>query len=399
VRELCRRDARDRGDDRAIWYAAIAHLCGVAARAEVGMRGPEQERWLAVLDAEHDNLRAAIAHALVEVPAGALALAGRMAWYWYLRGHYHDGSALLETALARAGAAASPDRLRALAGAGRLALLECRYPRAAELLADARALAAELDEPRGEAEATQLLGSLARERGDYAAARALHERSLALWLRDGDRREAARARNYLVFVGWLGDAGGRPGAELASWWQGDAERELRAVGDVEGTVWALLNQGAIHHHAGDAAAARAALELAFAEAASAGFQEGIAWSLDLMGRGSLARGELLQARAQLHASLRVQRRLGDLWRCASVLEALAAVLVADGRPLRGALYLGAADAIRDRIGAPTPACERAVRAGCEAAGETALGAAFAAGLIRGRRTPLDEVVAMAAELF
>jgi predicted ATPase/tRNA A-37 threonylcarbamoyl transferase component Bud32 len=399
VRELCRRDARDRGEDQAIWYAAIAHLAGVAARAEAGMRGPEQERWLQVLDAEHDNLRAAIGHALGAVPAGALALAGRLAWYWYVRGHYHEGSSLLESALAVAAREPGPDRLRALAGAGRLALLECRYQRAADLLGEARTLAAALAEPRGEAEAAQLLGSIARERGDYAAARDLHGQSLALWIAQGDRREAARARNYLVFVGWIGAASGRPPPELAAWWQGEAERELRAVGDVEGTVWALLNRGAIHHHGGQPELARAALEAAFAEAASARFQEGIAWSLELMARGSFDRGELLQARAQLHASLRVQRRLGDLWRCASVLEALAGVLVADGRPARGAVYLGAADALRDRIGAPTPACERAHRAACEQRGVAAIGAAFAAGVTRGRRTPLDEVVAMSAELF
>jgi predicted ATPase/tRNA A-37 threonylcarbamoyl transferase component Bud32 len=399
VRELCRRDACDRGEDQAIWYSAIAHLAGVAARAEAGMRGPEQERWLQVLDAEHDNLRAAIGHALGAVPAGALALAGRLGWYWYLRGNYHEGSALLESALAVAAREAGPDRLRALAGAGRLALLECRYQRAADLLGEARALAATLGEPRGEAEAAQLLGSIARERGDYAAARDLHGQSLGLWIAQGDRREAARARNYHVFVGWIGAADGQPPPALAHWWQEETERELRAVGDVEGTVWALLNRGAIHHYAGRRDRARAALEAAFAEAASARFQEGIAWSLDLMARDSLGRGELLQARAQLHASLRVQRRLGDLWRCASVLEALAAVLVADGRPARGAVYLGAADAVRDRIGAPTPACERAQRAACEQRAVGAIGAAFAAGVTRGRRTPLDEVVAMSAELF
>ena len=101
----------------------------------------------------------------------------------------------------------------------------------------------------------------------------------------------------------------------------------------------------------------------------------------------------------MHASLRVQRRLGDLWRCASVLEALAAVLVEEGRPARGAVYLGAAEAVRDRIGTPTPACEQELRALCEARGGDAIGAAFDAGRTRGRRTPLDEVVAMAAELL
>ena len=399
VRELCRRAAQDRGEEGAVWAAALAHLEDVVARGEAGLRGADQEAWLGRLDAEHDNLRAAIARALLTEPAAALRLTGRLAWYWYVRGHYEEGSTLLEAALTRAPADAHPDRLRALHAAGRLALLECSYDRAAELLGEARALAAALGDRRGEAEAAQVLGSVARERGDYATSLRLHRRALALWLQEGDAREAARARNYLVFASWLGDEQGAPGAELAAWAQGDAEAALRALGDVEGTVWALLNRGAIAHHAGDAAAARAALEGGFAEAASSGFQEGIAWALDLTARASLARGDLLQARAQLHASLRVHRRLGDLWRCASVLDALAAVLVADGRPARGAVYLGAADALRARIGTPVPASERALRVRCEADGAAAIGEAFAAGRTRGRRTPLDEIVGMAAELL
>ncbi len=394
VRELCRRHSRDGAEDDAIWGTALDHLGRLVRRAEAELRGPDQERWLDLLDAEHDNVRAAIGHALSEAPATALALTGRLAWYWYLRGHYGEGSELLEGALGRAPFASDEDRLRAQHGAGRLALLRCEYDRARERLGEAYALANRIGDLRGVAEAAQLLGSVARERGDYAAARRHHGTSLGLWQELGDTREAARARNYLSFVAWLGEPDGRPAYEAI-----DVEAELRELGDVEGTVWALLNRGAIAHHAGDPAAAHAALEAAFAQSASARFQEGIAWSLDLRGRASLAQRELLQARAQLHASLRVHRRLGDLWRCASVLEALAAVLVEDERPARGAVYLGAADAVRARIGAPTPACERALRDTCEARGADAIGDAFAAGRIRGKRTRLDDVVAMAAELI
>jgi len=394
VRELCRRAAEERGEDVAIWRAVLAHLEDLAAVAEAELRGADQERWLTVLDAEHDNLRAALARTLIVDPAAALRLAGRLAWYWYVRGHYDEGSTLLEAALRRARTGAAPDRLRALYGAGRLALLECSYDRAGELLDEARELAAALGDRRGEAEASQLLGSVARERADYDGARRWHERSLALWLELGDRREAARACNYLTFASWLGADDGCPADDPA-----DTESELRALGDLEGTVWALLNRGAIAHHRGDRDGARAALEAAFAESAGSGFQEGIAWSLDLIGRTSFARGDRLQARAQLHASLRVHRRLGDLWRCASVLEALAAVLITDDRPARGAVYLGAADALRARIGTPVPACERGLRAASESAGFDALGDSFASGRIRGRRTPLDEVVAMSAELL
>ena len=48
-------------------------------------------------------------------------------------------------------------------------------------------------------------------------------------------------------------------------------------------------------------------------------------TLNMQGLASRARREGSRARAQLLASLRLHRRLGDLWRSASVLEAVAAV--------------------------------------------------------------------------
>src|SRR5690606_21262613 len=144
--------------------------------------------------------------------------------------------------------------------------------------------------------------------------------------------------------------------------------------------------------------ARDVLGRAFAEATAARFHEGIAWSLDLIGKVSLERGELMQARAQLAASLRVHRRLGDRWRCASVLEALAAVAVASERPARGAVYVGGADAIRDVINARVPAGERPMLASTEARGVDAIAQAFDAGRERGRRTPLDQTIELARDV-
>ncbi|HEY5927415.1 MAG TPA: hypothetical protein VIV11_37280, partial [Kofleriaceae bacterium] len=286
---------------------------------------------------------------------------------------------------------------RALLGAGRLSLLTCQYERAAELLERARTIALTVNDLQGEANADQLLGSVARERGDYARAHSSHARSLEIWQRVGDAREAARARNYLVFAAWLGSPTGSPSHEMLVWAERTTEEELRALGDPEVVVWALLNRGAILHHSGDPTT-RDVLGRAFSEAIAARFHEGIAWSLELIGKVSLDRGEYLQARAQLAAALRVHRRLGDRWRCASVLEALAAVAVASGRPARGAVYLGAADAIRQQIGTPVPACEQPMLAQTEASGVALIGQAFEAGRERGRRTPLDQTVELARDV-
>jgi predicted ATPase len=395
VRELCRDLSHDAGEEPALWQLACTHAEAVAGAVSTG--AATTDAWLALVDAEHDNLRAVLEHLLERAPADAMRLAGQLEYCWYLRGDYREGARWLEASIGRSDVSEGEALGRALLGAGRLALLTCRYARAADLLGQARAVAQHGHDERGEANTDQLLGSIARERGDYDRARGFHQRSLELWQRIGDAREAARARNYLVFAAWLGDPAGGAGDVEHAWWQEQAEPELRELGDPEVLVWLLLNRGAIALHAGDVAVARETLGRAFAEAISARFHEGIAWALELLGRTSFARGEHLQARAQLTASLRVHRRLGDLWRCASALEGMAALAIATERPARGAVYLGAADAIRTQIGAPVPACERAALEAATREAELAIGEAFTTGRERGRRASLDQILELSRD--
>jgi non-specific serine/threonine protein kinase len=390
VRELARDLSREAGEEESLWRFACDHARAIAT-------GSTTEAWLSLVDVEYENLRAVLGHLMTVAPAEAMDLSGRLAYHWYLRGDYVEGMQWLEASIARSTGAEGEALARALIGAGRLALLTCRYASAKELLGRAQSISLRMKDLPSEANADQLLGSVARELGEYTEAHELHARSLEIWQRIGDAREAARARNYLAFAAWIGDYAGMPSDDLLAWWDETDEDELRALGDPEITVWYLLNRGAILHHKGDPAA-RDVLGHAFAVAIAAKFHEGIAWSLDQIGRVSFERGELVQARAQLAASLRVHRRLGDQWRCASVLEALAAVSVASDRPARGAVYLGAADSIRDQLGTPVPACERPMLASTEARGVDAIGQAFDAGRERGHRTSLDQTVDLSRDV-
>jgi non-specific serine/threonine protein kinase len=381
------------GEERLARRRALEHALALGAEAESGLRGPEQARTLGALAAELDNLRAALGWALADVPEDALRLAASLSWFWYLRGHYREGSAWLEAALARCPRA--PDALRApaLLGAGELAFLQCSYGRAAGLLEESAEDARRNGDARGVAAAEQLLGSIAREQGDYILATARHERARAAWTSLGDRREDGRSLNYLAFVGWL--SGGELGraATLA--------RRARAifadVGDREGRVWSSLNLGAVAYHAGDLDAAARAFEEAFHDSVAVRFQEGIAWSLNMQGLCSLARREHTRAAAQLRASLNLHRKIGDLWRSASVLEALAALSVEQGAAERAALILGSAAAVRRRIAAPVPACERGLLEAAMDRLRGLLGPALDARLAQGEVLPLDEALATALD--
>ncbi|WP_067695012.1 BTAD domain-containing putative transcriptional regulator [Nocardia jejuensis] len=92
--------ARDRlaesGEAEAARRAHLAYFTGLAATAEPHLRRAEQLEWLAVLEAEHDNIAVAMRGALAGGDAaGALRLAAAAGWYWWLGGHKAEGQELI----------------------------------------------------------------------------------------------------------------------------------------------------------------------------------------------------------------------------------------------------------------------------------------------------------------
>ena len=201
VRELARELSREGGEDAKLWRFACEHAFATATSSAASTT----EAWLALVDVEYENLRAVLGHLLKVAPIDAMELAGRLAYYWYLRGDYLEGMQWLEAAIDKSSGLEGESLARALLGAGRIALLTCRYARAEELLERARSISLAINDLPGEANADQLLGSVARELGDYTRAHSFHARSLEIWQRIGDAHEAARACNYLAFAAWIGD--------------------------------------------------------------------------------------------------------------------------------------------------------------------------------------------------
>ena len=327
----------------------------VTEEAEPGLAGGQQGAWLARLDADSGNLRAALGHHLATGPPaeGALRMAGALRWFWFLRGRYGEGRGWLEEALARGDDAPPLVRAKTLTAAGDLAFLQSEYDRARELLGESLTLYRSLDDRRGVAEAVQLLGSMEREQGRYVQAEAFHEEALALWRELGDEWGVAQSLNYLGFAAWL-----RGNHERAVELCGRALGMFRASGDGEGIAWSLMNLGAAALYEGERARAEALLGESLALSREGGYQESVAWSLDKLGVLAL-RGDLPEkAESLLRESLTVHHELGDRWRTASVLEALAWAAGSLGRSERAGRLFGAAEALREDIGDPVPACER-----------------------------------------
>ena len=246
----------------------------------------------------------------------------------------------------------------------------------------------ELEDSQGIAAGLQVLGSVAREQGRYVRARQLHEESLGIAERSGDQWAVASAHGYLGFVSWLQEHFAGATAECTT-----ALAMFREIGDAEGITWSLISLAAVARYEGAAGRAAALLADSLAAAEEIGFREGIGWTLELQGLLAADRGDPAAAGLLLR-SLRTHHELNDLWRTASVLEDLAAVALAGGRPGQAARLMGAAERIRDTIGTVLPPCEAGQHTTTELGARAALGAgAFEVACHEGAVASLDDLEA------
>ena len=203
VRELALEQLDADGKEALIRQRHAAYFLALAEEVEAQLRGPEQLNWLSRLDLERDHLRAAMAWRLGSPSSGdtPLRLAAALHWFWHLRGHYAEGRRWLEAALASPEAAApTAARMRALAGAGIMALLQGDYATTGARLEASAGLTAKLGDAEGRAYALHALGVARFFLGDSAAAHALCAESADLLRQSGDRWGHASALCALGIV-------------------------------------------------------------------------------------------------------------------------------------------------------------------------------------------------------
>src|SRR5262249_29385422 len=159
-----------------------ARFCAtLAERAGPELTGSEQEEWLAHLEEDADNLRAALEWCVVDGESGGagLRLAASLVFFWFIRGLYHEGASWTARALDATPAEDSAARAGALWGAGffRSVLGD---PSGAAFLSEALEMAERIGDRSLEARALDMLGLLAFFGNDPLQARALLERSIEL---------------------------------------------------------------------------------------------------------------------------------------------------------------------------------------------------------------------------
>jgi predicted ATPase/transcriptional regulator with XRE-family HTH domain len=307
VREFALERLEASGEAAAVLERHAALFLALAERAEPELVGPRQGAWLHRLEAEHDNLRAALGWALAEGdPATGLRLASAIALFWWRRAHWGEGLAWLERALARAGDAPPPVRARALGEAARLAIERGENERAMALEEEALALYRALGDRRGIASRLGALGAHHANRGDLAAAAPLFEESLALLRELGERQKVATALGNLGHVALLQGDPARAAALLD-----EALALQRELGDRHGVASTLARLAALAKEQGDVARAAALAEEALALGRELGERPGIAKALQELSYLATLRGDSGRGAALAEEALAIGRQLGD----------------------------------------------------------------------------------------
>jgi predicted ATPase len=330
----------------AAWYLALAE------EAEPELLGPRQAEWLARLDEEVANLRAALGWSLEggDLTTG-LRIAGAVVRFWSIRDHMAEGRRWLRKALERAGDVPPAISAKAHYAAGYAALGQADYLDASARLNTSLELYRELGDERGVARSLAQLGWIATVRGDLELATSLSNEGLAL---ARARRDAATASVALANL-----------AE-AAFLQADyvRARELfeatlslrRELGDRRNIANAMLNLARAELMLGDD---KRAVELS-REGLEIARELGDTWSISVavgtLADAALRRDDREATRSFLAEGLAAALRRGDKRVAAESLQRAAALAVAEGDAARGATLWGAAEGLRRSIGAsPSPA--------------------------------------------
>lgn len=393
IHEYARERLEESGEAEGIKRAHAGYFLALVEEAEPELKGPDQLLWLERLEAEHDNVRAALSWSLEHGEAETtLRLAGALWWFWFLRGYGSEGLGWLERALTQPGRSSSA-RARVLHGAGWLVEGLGDYGRAMSLYEEGMNLFREANDEEGVAFLACCMGWAALLQGDFDKAIESNEEGLALSRRSGSEWSATLALHNLGCV-----AIERQDYARATPLLEEALVLARKVGDQQLLSICLADLGVTAMYAGDYERAETLLEQGMALQEEIGEKEGMAGNLRNLALTLLYRGDHERAKAILGKSLALSQELDYKLYIADGLNVSGRIAGERNQAVRAARLWGAAEGLRESIGAPLPTSERELFEPHIVATRHQLGeAAWVEAWEGGRAMTMEEAVSYALE--
>jgi predicted ATPase/DNA-binding CsgD family transcriptional regulator len=128
IRQYASDRLHDAGERDAARDRHLDHYLALAEASFDELVRADQDAWLARLETEHDNLRAALDWGLsLDDPERGRRLAAALLWLWYLHGYAHEGTEYMQRAIALAEHDRSPVQARLLSGAAAVAIASGQF--------------------------------------------------------------------------------------------------------------------------------------------------------------------------------------------------------------------------------------------------------------------------------
>jgi predicted ATPase/DNA-binding CsgD family transcriptional regulator len=312
IREFALEHLAEAGETKSTRQAHATYFRALAARATQEMEaGRSEKTWLDRLDAEYDNVRAALDWMHGSNGQDLLGFAADLAPFWLFRGPAAEGRAWLERALTTDAGMPSIDRVRALGWLGWFVHWQGDTHQGLTLTEEALALARSLGDQKQEADIRGKLGDIACESGDFERAEQFYLESLALYQDLGDQIGIAWQWARLA---WVAEAcGDLVRAEALAT---TAYQLCRDQDDTEGIAYSLIHLAAVSQQRGDLEQAAGYLAESLALAEDLGLLRWVAAAAQMLGNVLRERGDLAAARTLFERSRAISDDLGwgeDEW--------------------------------------------------------------------------------------
>ena len=282
-------------------------VLALAVDNEAKLVGTEQKRSADCLNAEYNNIRAALTWASKNDIGTGLLIAASLGRFWYLRGHWDEARRWLADLLQAPGTLTHRTaRVRALNAAALIAHNQGDYTAARTFAVEALALSRDSGDKRETGAALNCLAILAGKHDDFIEARSLLEESLAIRRELGDRAATALTLSNLGLLDFRRGDIASARSILA-----ESLSISREVDHKHGIATALLNLGDVARRVGDQETACALINEALVLGKDLGDKALIPSALNSLGDLAGRRGDDVAARAILTEGLEVSRQSGD----------------------------------------------------------------------------------------
>jgi len=352
IRQYARSRLAEAGEDVSARRQHAAYFRALAERAEPELWGPDQATWLARLEQDHGNLRAALSwyHESAEDAEAERRFAVALSRFWHTRGELAEGRIWLQRALEAPACGATRGLATALTWEAALAHHQGDLDEAVEVGERAVAASREFGEPLILGMALVTLGDNLTRPGDEDRAIAVIEEGLEIVRGIGDRAGPSQA----IGLGLLGTA-------------------LRIRGDLDRAADVLEDGVTLSRAVGNK------------------------WALGIclqdLAHVERERGANQRAAALFTECMAAAQDISDSRRVAECLEGFAELAAQSGTYEPAARLLGAAHLVRESNGSTVEPVDLPIYDSCVSATRSALReVGFAAAWASGQAAPLERII-------